>query len=129
MAADPGTHFVFAKLWAPIQPFERNDRYEDPLHDALKAADLGEVTGSGTFISPEGEIEYGGLDLELANLEGALELCRRVLEQCGAPRGSQFEVEGASSAIPFGVSEVIALYLDGVNLPAAVYASTDINVL
>ncbi len=82
-------------------------------------------------LSEHNEIEFVDLDLELANLGEAVELAKRVLEEAGAPVGSElrFDRDGCDVAIPFGTQEGLAIYLDGVTLPDAVYQSTNINEL
>ena len=117
-------YFVFAKLLEPIAPLDRGDRYEDPLDEALGQAGLGEVSGGGSSVDPEQGIQYAGIDIELATLD-ALELVKRVLESAGAPKGSelQYEVDGESRPLQFGVTEGLAVYLDGISLPDTVYAS------
>jgi len=121
-------HFVYAKMWEAIQPIARGERYEDPLQAALEAGDLGEVSGGGSSIDEEHGIDYVGVDIDLASLE-SMELVRRVLEQAGAPKGSelQFEQDGEPHVIPFGVTERITIWLDGITLPDDVYErfSTD----
>jgi hypothetical protein len=123
-------HFVYAKIWEPIKPLDRGARYEDPLQDALERAGLGEVSGGGSLVDKSGGIQYVGVDIELASLD-ALAVVKDVLEAAGAPKGSelQFERDGAAVVIPFGVTEGIAIYLDGINLPDDVYASCSTNEL
>lgn len=130
MAESEYPHFVYAKIWEPIQPLDRGDRYEDPLQAALEQAGLGEVSGGGSLIDKKLGVEYAGVDIELATLD-ALDLVKRVLEAAGAPKGSelQYEVEGESRAMPFGVTEGLAIFLDGINLPDDVYSSCSANEL
>ena len=53
---------------------------------------LDRVTGSGTQMSRDGSaIVWVGIDLELADLEGALTFARDRLRQLGAPPGSVLE--------------------------------------
>jgi hypothetical protein len=121
-------HFVYAKMWEAIQPIARGERYEDPLEAALELGGLGEVSGGGSSIDKEHGIDFVGVDIELASLD-SLDLIRRVLEQAGAPKGSelQFERGGESQVIPFGVTERVTVWLDGITLPDEVYErfSTD----
>ena len=49
----------------------------------------GEVTGGGSQLSPTGEIAFVDVELALADLDGALEVVKRMLEEAGAPVGSQ----------------------------------------
>ncbi len=84
-------HFVYAKILDPIGPMERGRKYADPLHEALRERDLGEVSGGGVVWTKAGQVEWVGLDLELANLQGALEFTRQRLRELGAPPGSFLE--------------------------------------
>ena len=53
------SNFVVARLWEPIQPLDRGDRYEDPLDAALSAAGWGEVTGGGSQLTDHNEKGVG----------------------------------------------------------------------
>jgi len=121
-ASDPYPHSVYAKLWDSIKPIARGKRYEDPLDAALKPGGLGEVSGGGSSVDDEHGIQYVGVDIDLASLD-SLDLVRRVLEEAGAPKGSelQFERDGHAETIPFGVTERVTLWLDGTTLPDEVY--------
>jgi hypothetical protein len=120
---EPYPHLVIARIPEHMEPFDRDDRYEEPLAKKLYEYDAGEVTGGGTRLAPDGGIAYIDLELHLKDLDAALELCKLVLEFYGAPKGSQFLCyEGEKETkIPFGTSEGVALLLDGVNLPKEVY--------
>ncbi|MBS0202530.1 MAG: hypothetical protein JSS49_06480 [Planctomycetes bacterium] len=122
---------VVATLWEAIKPFERGDRYEDPLDTALAEGDLGHVCGGGSQLSEECGIEFVDIEIELNDLHRGLVVTRATLEAQGAPKGSvlQFAENGEDHSIEFGVTECLAIFLDGVGLPRAVYESTDINVL
>ena len=121
-------HFVYAKMWEAIQPIARGERYEDPLQAALEPGGFGEVSGGGSSIDKEHGIDYVGVDIDLASLE-SLDLVRHVLERAGAPKGSelQFENGAVSHVVPFGVTERVTIWLDGITLPDDVYErfSTD----
>jgi hypothetical protein len=116
-------YFVYAKIWEPIEPVARGRRYEDPLQEALEQARVGEVSGGGSSIDKNAGIQFVGVDIELATLD-AVDLVRRVLEEAGAPRGSelQFEEDGESRVLSFGVTEGLAIFLDGIHLSDEVYA-------
>lgn len=58
------------------------DEIEDPLHDALLQAGLGEVTGGGT--GPDCSI----IDVEVTDLAQGLALVREVLVRLGVPRNT-----------------------------------------
>jgi hypothetical protein len=97
----------------------------------LEERGLGEVTGGGSQLSAANEIIFAGIDIELVELDEGLEATRVLLEQRGAPRGSvlQFQRDGIRESMSFGVTEAVAVYLDGVSLPDIVYSSCDTNVL
>jgi len=120
--------FVYAKMWEAIQPLARGERYEDPLDAALKPSALGEVSGGGSSIDKDRGIQYVGADIDLASLD-SVHLVKRLLEDAGAPKGSElrFEHDGEPKVIPFGVTERLTIWLDGVTLPDDVYErfSTD----
>ena len=52
--------------------FDGRDAVEDPLHEALTAAGIGEVTGGGSGMG------RSTIDVEVSDLEAGLELVRRV---------------------------------------------------
>lgn len=74
------------------------------------------------------EFSTWGVDIDLASLD-SIDLVKRILEDAGAPEGSelQFERDGEWKTIPFGVTERLTVWLDGVTLPDDVYErfSTD----
>ena len=86
-------HFVFAKIMDPISATERGRKYADPLHEALEERSCGKVSGGGTETGNGGRVAWVGLDIELADLEGALELTRHRLRELGAPPGSVLEYQ------------------------------------
>jgi hypothetical protein len=130
MTTAPRRPFVFAKIWESIQPIARGDRYEDPLQEELEKRGLGEVTGGGSSYDKAHGISYVGVDIELGSLDD-LDLVKRVLEGAGAPKGSelQFEREGRREVMPFGVTEGLAIWLDGISLPDAIYEQADTDAL
>jgi hypothetical protein len=115
-------------MWEAIQPIARGERYEDPLQAALEAGHLGEVSGGGSSIDKEYGIQFVGVDIDLASLD-SVDLVKRILESAGAPKGStlEFERDGERTAISFGVTERVTIWLDGITLPDEVYTdfSTD----
>jgi hypothetical protein len=120
---------AYARVNARIMPLDRGERYEDPLGEALAENGLGEVTGSGTMLSDEGEIAYCGIDLDLCDLSQAVSFVCTFLTQRGAPKGSQLEYElnGEAVEVPFGMAEGLAIYLNGTDLPDEVYRECDVN--
>lgn len=124
-------HMVIARIPEHIEPMDRASRYEDPLQDVLAIRELGMVTGGGSQLTPAAEIGYADVELALADLDEALDIAKRILEEAGAPVGSQllFEEGGVDIERPFGVQEGLALYLDGTSLPDEVYQTTDVDAL
>jgi hypothetical protein len=122
-------HLVIARIPEHIEPIDRGERYEEPLQDALAIRDLGLITGGGSQLTATTEIGFVDIELALVDLNGALDVAKRILEEAGAPVGSQFLLQrnGADEELPFGVQEVLALYVDGVNLPDEVYEQLDFD--
>jgi len=119
--------FVTARLNDRAQPMDRGDLYEDPLHAALEEQGLGEVTGGGTQLSEEGEIDFCEVEIQLSAAdEAALAVVAKTLEAFGAPKGSKLILESGKE-LPIGRNEGLAVYLNGTDLPAEVYQSTDVN--
>jgi len=121
-------HFVLARFFEHIEPIDRGDRYEDPLNDALESAGIGRVTGGGSQLTEDGRIEFADIEIELADLDGALLAVVQALERAGAPRGSEIHLDG-SVLREFGAAQCVAVYLDGVSLPDEVYANLDFEQL
>ncbi|MHC4659323.1 MAG: hypothetical protein ACYS83_09130 [Planctomycetota bacterium] len=122
---------VTAQLNHLLMPLARGERYEDPLHELLAQKGLGEIDGGGTMQSQSGEILYIDVEIILNNSTEGIPFLIEQLEALGAPKGSILRIHDSepSRDIPFGKIEGIAVYLDGVNLPDEVYASSDINVV
>src|SRR5262245_6148600 len=89
MSAD--STFLYVKIPAAIMPLDRGEHFEDPLDDALQEAGVGEVTGGGSMMKPDGGIEYVGIDVDVTDLEKALPIIREVMQRQGAPEGSVIE--------------------------------------
>src|SRR5690606_26107822 len=106
-----GPAVASAKISARLLPHGRGALYEDPLAEAFAENGFGEVTGGGTMQSKEGEIEYCGVDIDLFDLEQGVPFVCEFLTECGAPKGSklQYEQDGNSIEVPFGVDEGLAL--------------------
>ncbi len=126
---EPVGEFVTARLNARVQPIDRGEYFEDPLDEALKELGLGAVTGGGTQLADEpAGIEFCDLEICVANTdEATLHTVIARLEQLGAPKGSRLIMEATGRELPFGVHEGLAFYLNGVDLPDEVYASSDVN--
>jgi hypothetical protein len=122
---------VTAQLNHILMPIDRGDRYEDPLREALSAQGLGDTSGGGTMQKKSGEIDFINVEIELTNFESGVPFVISKLEELGAPKGSILLVHDINSTrkIPFGKTEGIGIYLDGVKLPSEVYGKTDVNVV
>jgi hypothetical protein len=125
------TYFVTAQLNHLLMPLDRGDIYEDPLDEALKTSNLGEVDGGGTMQKENGEIEFIDVEIILNNLEEGIPFLVNKLEELGAPKSSILHIQDDSNQkqIEFGKKEGLAIYLDGINLPKEVYENSDINDL
>jgi hypothetical protein len=92
---------VFAKISDDISPTERTSRYEEPLDQDLRDRGLGSVTGGGTMLNKQGDTMWVGLDIELVNLDSALEFTRNRLRELGAPPGSliEYRIDGQTHSL------------------------------
>ena len=100
----PGKFFVYARIMENIMPIERGEKYEDPLWDLLERENLGRVVGGGTMLNDDkaNPIAFVGIDLELFNLDTALQATRLKLRELGAPPGSvlEYEANGEFRSLP-----------------------------
>jgi hypothetical protein len=125
---------VPSRLWitlnARLRPLDRGDRYEDPLRAALDALAPGsKVTGAGTQLTADREPAFSDIDLDIeGDAEAAFELAVTTLEAAGAPKGSRARLD-ERAPVTFGVTEGLAVYLNGTDLPNEVYATNDVNDL
>lgn len=121
---------VVARLNARLQPMHRGEIYEDPLAGVLEEQGLGEVTGGGTQLGADNEIEFCDIEIVLPDeSETTLAAVTGALEKLGAPKGSKLLVESTGREVSFGVAEGLAVYLNGTDLPAEVYQTSDVNVV
>ena len=86
--------FVYVKIPGDIEPLARGERFEDPLDEALKAANLGHVSGGGSQMDapyPDGSprVEFCGIDVDVVELEAALAMMRQKLVELSAPEGTE----------------------------------------
>jgi hypothetical protein len=123
------THLEIS-LNARLRPLDRGDLYEDPLQELLEVRAPGsEITGGGTLMSPDGEPVASDISLEIEGEPAAtMALVLRALEEFGAPKGSKATLDDAEP-VYFGVTEGVAIYLNGTDLPDEVYAGNDVNEL
>ena len=119
---------VIARMFEHIEPIARGERYEDPLDAVLAPANLGRVTGGGSQLNEHGGIEFADVEIELADLDQALRLVSETLEKSGAPQGSEL-IDASDGRVlrEFGTQQCLGIYLDGVTLPAEVYANLDFD--
>ncbi len=92
----------------------------------LEAAQAGAVTGGGSQLNDVGLIEFADVEIEVANLDAAIDLVANSLEAAGAPEGSELRHEGNVVRV-FGRQQCLAIYLDGTSLPDDVYANLDFD--
>ena len=76
------TIFLEIVLQSADFSFGGRDEVEDPLAQALQAADLGEVTGGGTGMG------ISNIDVEVTELEAGLALIRTVLRSLGVAKST-----------------------------------------
>jgi len=81
-------------------PLDRGKKYEDPLDTALKAANLGEVTGGGSQLGElrkDGTrgIDWVGIDVEVTNIERGIPFIKSELVRLGAPAATVLEFNRA----------------------------------
>jgi len=125
----PNPHVIVARFYEHIEPIDRG-RYEDPLQAALEQANAGEVTGGGSQLNELGGIDFADVEIEVANLDGALQIVTETLEKAGAPKGSELIAADDGRVLQtFGTQECLAVYLDGINLPDDVYADLDFDAV
>lgn len=123
-------HLVLARFYEHIEPIDRGERYEDPLHSVLQQAAMGQVTGGGSQLGELGTIEFADVEIELANLDGAVNTVVEALEAAGAPEGSELINAGDSRVLrTFGTGQCLAIFLDGTSLPDEVYTELDFEAV
>jgi hypothetical protein len=85
------TYFLYIKIPEKIMPVDRGKKYEDPINDLLSQHHLGEVSGGGTMLTKDKQIEYVGLDVDVTDPEKAIPLLVSKLKEIGAPKGTVIE--------------------------------------
>jgi hypothetical protein len=123
-------HLILARLYQHIEPIDRGDRYEDPLHDRLEQLGIGGVTGGGSQLDELGGIAHADVEIELADLNRALDVVAEALELAGAPQGSELiQASDGRMLREFGKLQCLAIFLDGTTLPDEVYATLDFEAV
>ncbi len=128
---DEDRAIVIAQLNARVQPIDRGNYFEDPLDDVLQSSGSGEVTGGGTQLADEPDgIAYCDIEIMVNELSDAtIQQIISTLEELGAPKGSVLKLQEGRNDIEFGCLEGMALFLNGIDLPAEVYEQSDVNDL
>ncbi|MDO5641902.1 MAG: hypothetical protein Q4G26_05860 [Paracoccus sp. (in: a-proteobacteria)] len=116
------------RLNARLQPVQRGNLFEDPLDQALRAENLGQVVGGGTLMAddPDG---MTACEIEVMLHHDSDDTVERIiafLDQTGAPVGSTL-MRAGHGPVPFGLWQGMAVFLNTTDLPDAVYADFDIN--
>jgi len=123
-------HLVVARVYEHIEPIDRGDRYEDPLHATLEKRGIGRVTGGGSQLNELGGIAHADIEIELANVDEAQRVVVEALEAAGAPQGAELiQTSDGRVLREFGKLQCLAIYLDGVSLPDEVYADLDFDAV
>jgi hypothetical protein len=123
--------FVTARMWEYIEPIARGVRYEEPLDAFLIRGGLGELDGGGTQTAERPKIEFVDVTFWLEDSDSALGRVAEQLDELGAPVGSEMQYSRGRTlqVTPFGSTECLAIFLDGVSLPAEVYKNEDVNAV
>jgi hypothetical protein len=130
--SESGT-LVDIRFNAKLQPVHRAEIFEEPLFDMLEKSGLGSVDGGGTAMDPDtGEVQFCHTGFFAADASD--EFIAQVIElmhELGAPKGSTVTVQFDDGDVdhPIGVTEGLALYLNGTDLPDDVYAAHDTDDL
>jgi hypothetical protein len=121
------SQFVVANLNMKLMPMDRGEAFEDPLDEELKNAGLGEVCGGGTGLTDSGEVSSCDVEIQLSSIGADVEAkVIELLENLGAAKGSTLRYSDGRE-VAFGKSEGLAVYLNGSDLPAEVYQTSDVN--
>ncbi|EMH4146712.1 hypothetical protein RGN32_000137 [Providencia stuartii] len=128
MDTQPTTTAITVTLKARIQPERRADLEDAFMHVMQSMEKDIHVTGGGTLLSDNGEIDECDIELSVveANDEN-ISLIIQLFSSMLAPKGSRLVIHGEDIVIEFGDEEGLALYLNGTDLPDEVYENSDIN--
>jgi hypothetical protein len=119
-------HYISVRLPLKIGPMDRGEMWEDPLMARLDSDPLGEVTGGGTMMDPDGGIAYCDLEVALPDLtDKRLDELQAHLDALGAPKGTEFITDDGNSLRSFGKVSAVGIGLDGSGLPDEAYEGFD----
>lgn len=111
-------------LNARFQPKHRFE-LEDALQEIFEKNSAGEITGGGTSLKANGEIDSCDIEINFFDDEKSLEWLVNLLNTIGIPKGSV--LQGVEPPINVGVLEGLAIYMNGTDLAEEIYKSCDIN--
>lgn len=111
-------------LNARFQPKHRFE-LEDALQEILQKQNAGEITGGGTALKENGEIDSCDIEIDFFDDEKDLEWFVSLLNAIGIAKGSV--LQGIEPPIPVGTLEGLAIYMNGTDLSEEIYKNCDIN--
>lgn len=111
-------------LNARFQPKHRFE-LEDALQEIFQKNKAGEITGGGTSLKENGEIDSCDIEIDFSDDQKSLEWLVNLLNAIGIPKGSL--LRGIEPPIPVGTLEGLAVYMNGTDLAEEIYKSCDIN--
>ena len=111
-------------LNARFQPKHRFE-LEDALEEIFQENKAGEITGGGTSLKENGEIDSCDIEIDFYDDQKGLEWLVNLLGAIGIPKGSL--LRGVELPVPVGTVEGLAIYINGSDLPEEIYKSCDIN--
>lgn len=114
------------QLNARLQPMDRGEFFEEPIHEALKSRKCGTTDGGGTMLRSTGEIVFSDIEILLKdNSVENVDNLIQIIDTIGVPKGSVLKAEGFEQSV--GTLEGLALYLNGTELSEEVYQNSDID--
>ncbi|MBB3342596.1 hypothetical protein [Luteimonas sp. RC10] len=124
----PQPAVVTVSLNARLAPADRA-ALEDAFGDLCRHREIdAEVVGGGTLLAESGEVKACDIEIQLSDASPAqIEFVREAFTAMLAPVGSRLHVPDRDTPIVFGAHQGLALYLNGTDLPQAVYDTCDIH--
>ncbi|MCM1256927.1 MAG: hypothetical protein NC307_03655 [Roseburia sp.] len=111
-------------LNARFQPKHRFE-LEDALQEIFQENKAGEITGGGTLLKENGEIDSCDIEIDFYDDEKSIEWLVNLLNNIGIPKGSA--LRGIEPPINVGTLQGLAIYMNGTDLAEEIYESCDIN--